>query len=146
MGGTEKCFLRYRMWKVLLVCLIVKTRCRNFVICIFNLYVLQFEFVPIEPHREIDFGACQVGSFHLSLQPVQQGFRKDSSYSARARRESSWYRRRETDVSCTLQTLFPPALPIPELALAGTRGQSEICPEPLHAVRLGTALPSYSSP
>lgn len=118
--------------------------CTN-VICIFNLYMLTFEFVPIEPHKKLELGACQAGIFYLSLQHMQQGFRKDSC-TQQERGESSWYGRRETDVSRTLQTLFPPALPVPKLALEGMKEESEICPEPLHAVMLRTALPSCSSP
>lgn len=51
--------------------------CTN-VICIFNLYMLTFEFVPTEPHKKLELGACQAGIFYLSLQHMQQGFRKDS--------------------------------------------------------------------
>lgn len=76
---------------------------------------------------------------------MQQHFRKDSC-TQQEQGESSWYRGGETDVSCTSQSVFPPALLIPELVLAGTQGQSAVCPEPLHVLMLGTPVLFHSSP
>lgn len=93
----------------------------------------------MKPHGEVEIDACQTGSFHLSLQHMQQGFRKDPC---------TQQEKRAHDTGEGRQTLcrHSSLLPVPELALAGMKGQSEICPEPLHAVMPGAALPSHSSP